>query len=282
MPKERLTITLDNTTLRRLDQLIDGVDIRNRSHAIETILSAELKPTLHTALILGAGEGVNLRPFTYELPKPLIPVQGKPLLDHTLALLKRYGITDITITLGHLGEKIAEQYDDGSKIDCTISYSDEPRLLGTAGGMVRARAHVEDAPFLLMYGDVLVDIDLTAFTEFFLQSKALGAIALTSVSDPSIYGAVKMEGNTVVSFTEKPEAGTRASRLVSTGVFAFRPEIFSLLPAVSPQEPLSLEQDVFPRLIEERALVGYPFSGQWFDITDPHEYERALKEWGGK
>mgnify|MGYP002624318673 CR=1 FL=1 len=279
MAKERLTITLDDAILEQIDDLINGVTVRNRSHAIESILKKHLEPQCKKVLILAAGEGEKLRPLTYELPKALLPVHGQPLLEHTIELLKKNGFRDIVITVGHLGDKIREHFRDGSDLGVNITYSEEPRLLGTAGGIVRARSFVEDGPFLVLYGDTLFDIDLQKFCEFFFEHEATGAVALTSVQDPSTFGVVQLDGNTIVNFTEKPSQEKTHSHLISAGIYVFRPDIFDILPAKSPQEPLSLEQDIFPSMVDEGTLVGYPFSGQWFDITDPGDYERALKKW---
>ena len=280
MAKERLTITLDTQTLEQLDELIDGVTVRNRSHAIESILQKQLRTHISKVLVFAAGEGIKLRPLTYELPKALIPVHGKPLIEHTIETLKKNNLTDIVITTGYLGEKIQDHFQNGSDFGVTIQYSEEPRLLGTAGGIVRARSFVEDNPFLVVYGDIIFDFDLQKFIDFFLEHEdAVGAVALTSVDDPTTYGVVQVDGNSIVGFREKPVNDDDLSHLVSAGIYAFRPEIFDILPAKSPQKPLSLEQDIFPSMVTEGTLIGYPFSGPWFDITDPKEYERVLKKW---
>ncbi|MBI4054025.1 MAG: NTP transferase domain-containing protein, partial [Candidatus Doudnabacteria bacterium] len=106
MSRTRLTITLKKTLLALIDQVIDGEKIRNRSHAIEFLLSQVLVPKETKVLVLAGGVGVNFRPLTYEMPKALIPVSGKPLLEHTLSSLRRFNLTDVTISLGYLGEKI--------------------------------------------------------------------------------------------------------------------------------------------------------------------------------
>ncbi|PIT98523.1 MAG: hypothetical protein COT71_00285 [Candidatus Andersenbacteria bacterium CG10_big_fil_rev_8_21_14_0_10_54_11] len=276
-PRERVTITLRQDLLRALDRSIDGQRIRNRSHAVEMSLARTLDIDAKQALILASGRGVKMRPFTYEIPKPLIPVQGKPLLEHGITLLARHGIRDITITVSYLADRIMKHFGDGSKFNVNITYVKERRPTGTGGALRAARPKLQQAPFILLYGDVLLDVDLTEFMQSHQDTAAIGTIALTSVPDPSAYGAVRLRGNRIVEFSEKPDAAdTRASRLVFAGCGIFNPPVFAYL---KKSGRLSLEQDVFPRLIKENLLLGYPFEGQWFDVSTPKTYEHVLKEW---
>lgn len=276
--RERITITIRKDLLRRLDRTIDHQRIRNRSHAFEVLLSRVLGNDIRQAVILASGMGVNMRPFTYEIPKPLIPVSGKPLLEHTIDLLRDNGITNIVITISHLGNKIKEHFGDGSKFGVSIRYVEEKTPSGTGGALRAAQKSLDEGPFLMMYADVLLDLDLSEFLQAHQNIKAaLGTIALTSVADPSAYGAVKMRGTRVVEFSEKPSISSDVSRLVFAGVAAFDSAVFSLMPKSKKQ--LSLEQDIFPLLIEEGRLYGYPFEGQWFDVSTPETYDLALKHW---
>ena len=125
MGKERLTITLDKGLLKKVDDAIDGSKIRNRSHAIEFLLSSVLVPKQTKVLILAGGEGVKFRPLTYELPKALVPVLGKPLLEYTLESLRSHGLTEIYISIGHLGNKIREYFGDGGRLGLKITYLEQ-------------------------------------------------------------------------------------------------------------------------------------------------------------
>src|SRR3989338_5903017 len=127
MQRERLTITLKNDILRLVDKFVDGDRIRNRSHAIEYLLAKTLVQPQVKVLILAGGRGVSFRPLTYELPKAMIPIRGKPLLEHTLIRLKQFNLTDVTISIGHLGEKIKNYFEDGSRLGLKISYLEQPR-----------------------------------------------------------------------------------------------------------------------------------------------------------
>lgn len=276
--RERITITIRKNLLRSLDNTIDHERIRNRSHAFEVLLSRTFEHETHQAVILASGEGVNMRPFTYEIPKPLIPVNGRPLLEHVIELLRQHEITNIIITISHLGEKIRNHFKDGSQFGVSIRYAEEPKPTGTGGALLAARPLLDDNQFLVLYGDVLLDLDLTEFLQAHQNQKAaVGTIALTSVADPSAYGAVKLRGTRVVEFSEKPVISSDVSRLVFAGVAGFDSTVFDFLPKRT--KHLSLEQHVFPELIQQGRLFGYPFEGQWFDVSTPEVYERVLKQW---
>ncbi|KKW35004.1 MAG: Nucleotidyl transferase, partial [Candidatus Uhrbacteria bacterium GW2011_GWC2_53_7] len=120
---ERVTITVKKDILRRVDSLVDGREIRNRSHAIETLIARSLSKTgLDTALVMAGGEGAHLRPVTYEIPKSLIPIRGKPILEHQINLLKRYDVTNIILAVDYMNEKIRQHFGDGRKFGVDITY----------------------------------------------------------------------------------------------------------------------------------------------------------------
>jgi len=273
--RNRLTITLRKDLLPLVDSLVDGTTIRNRSHAIEYVLSQHLGPKFHHALILAGGEGVKLRPFTYELPKSMIPVKGRPILEYVVDLLREYGFRKITLLTGHLGDKIQQHFGDGSKFGVQIDYIEEKGTVGTAGALRAARGHFKDT-FLLIYGDVLADLNLRDFVDFHSSHNGIVTTAVTTVADPSGFGVVRLHGPQIVDYVEKPDEGTQRSHIVSAGIHVMEPEIFAELPNRS---PASLERDVFPRLARKNKLVGYPFEGQWFDVSTPEVYERVIKEW---
>lgn len=277
--RERITITIRSDLLRSLDQTIDHQRIRNRSHALEVVLSRLLQTETTQAVILASGQGINMRPFTYEIPKPLIPVNGRPLLEYSIALLRQHGITDITITVSHLANKIIDHFGDGSAFGVRIRYVREKKVSGTGGALLAAQKNLSSSAFIVMYGDVLLDLDLTEFLQAHKAGKAAaGTLALTSVADPSAFGAVKMRGTRIVEFSEKPAIDSTVSRLVFAGIGAFTPAVFNFFPKKA-AGTLSLEHDVFPALIGQGRLYGYPFEGQWFDVSTPDAYERVLQQW---
>ncbi len=275
MMRERLTITLRPDIIEQLDKVIDGEKIRNRSHAVEVLLSQALIPKSIKVLILAGGEGVNFRPFTYEMPKAMIPLGGKPLLEHTLESLRSCGITDITISVGHLGEKIKQHFGSGERLGLHISYLDQHGLVsGTAQPLAQAKSVFSGGTFLLMYGDVLADIDFIDLVEFHrTQRGSVGTMTLTSVERVSMWGLAKLAGNRIVEFEEKPHSPSTRSHLVNAGIYVLEPSIFEYIDPGA----VRLESDVFPRLAEESKLTGYAFAGEWFDVSTPQVYGQVIK-----
>ena len=277
MERERLTITLRQDVLEQLDRKIDGYRLRNRSHAIEYFLSRELGGKLTRAVVLCGGRGVQLRPFTYELPKPMVPVKGRPLLEHVIEGLRDQGIRDIILTIDYLGDKIAAHFGDGGKFGVKIQYAKASKPIGTAGSLRLTKELVGDQPFLLVYGDVLAKVDYQELIDFHAEHKKLVTMALTSVADPSAAGAVSLRGAKVVAFTEKPKPGPTTSRLISAGIFVVDPEVIGKIPTGSSMA--SLEKDIFPGLIKDGQIDGFVFDAPWYDVSTPDSYERVLKEW---
>ncbi|MFH1787897.1 MAG: nucleotidyltransferase family protein [Candidatus Altiarchaeota archaeon] len=275
MKREQLTITLRDDILKRIDERIDGITIRNRSHAIEVFLSKYLSVgKVRKALILAGGKGTRMRPFTYEIPKPMIPVQGKPLIQHIISLNRKHGITDITISVGYLGDRIKEYFGNGSRLGMNINYVEETEPLGTAGCLNLVRAELNE-PFLMFNGDVLSDIDLSDFISFHDENKSIATIALTPVDDPSRFGVARLKGNKIKEFVEKPKKGKEPSKLINAGVYLLEPEVFKYVP----EGFAMMEKDVFPKLAKEGKLTGYSFTGQWFDTGTVEAYENVIKNW---
>jgi len=274
--RERLTITLREDIVKELDSMVDGIKIRNRSHAIEIVLAKALGGRkIKKALILAGGKGTRMRPLTYEIPKPMIPLKGKPLVQHIIELCRKYDVRDITLSIGYLGDKVKQHFGDGSNLGVRISYVEEKEELGTAGPLNLAKNQI-DGPFLMFNGDVLCTLDLPDFERFHEEKKGLATIALTQVEDTSSFGVVRMKGDKILEFIEKPSAGEE-SKLINAGVYILEPEIFEYIPSGR----ASLERDVFPKLAKDGKLYGYHFEGVWLDTGTPEAYERAIKQWKG-
>jgi NDP-sugar pyrophosphorylase family protein len=275
--KERVTLTLDRKLLEKLDQTVDGLDVRNRSHAIELILSKYMSfRELRTALILCGGEGTRLRPITYETPKALIPVHGKPLVEHLFDLLKKYGINEVILSVGYMKDKIIREKPRWDRLGMNITFVEEDRPLGTAGPLRLAKDRLTRT-FILSNGDELKDINIMDMYEAHRQSRALATIALTTVEDPSQYGVAKLEGNRIIEFVEKPARGKAPSNLINAGLYILEPEVAEMIP----KGTCSIEKEIFPKIAKSGRLYGFPFSGQWFDTGTLERYERALKGWKG-
>jgi len=273
--KTRITITLNEDLLNKIDNLVDKEKIRNRSHAIESLVIKSLRPKISQAVILAAGKGVRWRPLTYEIPKALIPIKGKPILEHTINYLRDYNIRNIFVVVGSLGEKIKDYFGSGERFGVKITYIEDKKEKGTAPALRAVKDFVKNEPFLFWYIDEIADINIDDLINFHTIHKALGTVALSSVSDPVGLGAVKLQGPRITEFLEKPSRKKIESYVVNAGIFIFQPEVFDYIN----NKTLSLEKEVFPKIAEEKKLYGYLFSGKWFDIGTPKIYTKALKGW---
>jgi NDP-sugar pyrophosphorylase family protein len=271
--KEKIAISIDKALLRRVDARVDGSNVKSRSHAIELLLLQALGGSNSElqALVLCGGEGKGLRPLTYKIPKPMVEVGGKPILQRIVAWLKSNGITKITLAIGYMGEDISSYFGDGNSFGVSIDYAQEREPLGTAGALNAMREKAQGT-FLVLNGDVLCSFDLRAMLEAHRKSGAVATMALKSVRDAGHYGVVEMEGDKVTKFEEKAKQGGE-SRLVNAGVYALSSKIFDYLPAKG-----MLEHDVFPKLAQKGLLRGYVFTGPWVDVTDKQSLMQAEDE----
>ena len=276
MDRQRLTITLKKEILKQLDAYIDGARIRNRSHAIEYVLAKYFSPKVKKAVILAGGKGLKMLPFTYEMPKAMIPVNNRPVLEYIIENLRRYDIRDIAISIGHQGGKIKQYFGDGSKFGVHLTYLEQgKRETGTASPVLQAKKFIGANSFLVYYGDVLSNIDLDDMIDFHLSANAIATMSLTSVTKSSDWGVVRVQGSQVHSFLEKPDARKDLSHLINAGVYIFEPKIFD---HITP-DTKRLEKEIFPKLVEQHKLAGYMFAGQWFDVGNPGSYQKAVQMW---
>ena len=276
--KKRVSLTIDSEILKKLDSRVDGVNVRNRSHIVEMMIDKQLKAGgIKSAVILCGGKGTRLQPITYEIPKTLIPVQGRPLIDHLFDLLKRHGIRNTVLSVGHQKEKIKKHIDDGFRFGMNVSYCEEDEPLGTAGalGLLKGSNMIPTEPFIVSNGDELKNIDIDEMFEAHKNSNALVTIALTAVDNPSVYGVARLSGNQILEFVEKPSPEKTPSNFINAGFYIIEPDVIDMIPDGFSM----LEKDVFPKLAEMGRLHGFTFSGQWFDTGNMERYERALKEW---
>lgn len=275
MPRQRLTITLKDEIITQLDSVIDGEKIRNRSHAIESILSEHLSQKSPRVLILAGGKGVSFPQLAPDLPKALLPIHGRPLLEHTILKLKSQKLTDIVISIGAHGQKIRDYFRNGSRLGVNISYIEQASKKGTAQPLLQAKQDFSQHTFLLVYGDVLCDIDFLDLLGYHHSQNGLVAtMALTSVEHVSMWGVARLVGSKIISFEEKPLNPKTHSHLVNAGVYVLEPEIFDY---ISPEDS-KLESSVLPRLAEEGKLGGYIFDGQWFDVSNNETYMQINKK----
>jgi len=222
---------------------------------------------------MAGGEGSRLRPLTSGVPKPLVPVVGKPVMEHILRLLRTHGITDVVVTLQYLGSAIRDYFGDGSDFGVDITYVVEDAPLGTAGSVKNAQEYL-DEPFIVISGDALTDIDLGKVMAYHREKAASATIVLTSVSNPLEYGVVITNPDgTINRFLEKPSWGEVFSDQVNTGIYVIEPEVLDLLP---PATVVDWSGDVFPKMLANTMpLYGYLASGYWCDIGNIQTYYQA-------
>ena len=272
--KERISLTLNKSVLDRVDALVDSTKLRSRSHAIEVLLSKSLNmKKVEQALILAGGKGTRLRPLTYEIPKVMIPLQGRPFLQHLIEMLKEHDVTDILISVGYLKEQIKEYFGNGSKFGVSIRYVEEDEFLGTAGCLKLAKPFLKST-FVMMNGDEYKEVDLHDMYNFHKKQGVLGTIALKTTDTPQHYGVAVMKGSKIMKFVEKPK--TFVSNLFNAGLYILEPEVIDMIP-----DGFSMvETDLFPKLAKQGKLGGYPFEGRWYDLGTFERYEKAIKELG--
>jgi len=222
---------------------------------------------------MAGGEGSRLRPLTSRRPKPLVPVVGRPCMEHILRLLRRHGITEVVVTLQYLAAEIRNYFGDGQDLGMDIAYAVEDRPLGTAGSVRNAAELIRDT-FLVISGDALTDIDLTQAVDFHRDRGARATIVLARVPTPLEYGVVITDADgRVQRFLEKPSWGEVFSDQVNTGIYVVEPEV---LAGIEPEQSVDWSQDVFPRMLQRGdplfALVG---DGYWCDIGNVATYLQA-------
>ncbi len=229
------------------------------------------------ALILAGGKGTRLRPLTVYTPKPIVPVMNRPFLLYQIEILAKAGIKDIVLSLSYQPDKIEDVLGDGSDHGVHLSYVTEPSPMGTAGAYRFAAERLEGTTIVLN-GDILTDVDVSAVLAFHHEKKASATLTLARVQDPSAYGLVETDaGGAIRRFLEKPSADQLTGQSVNTinaGIYVLEPPILDLIPAA---EARSFEYDVFPAILEN----GEPFAGfvmedsYWRDLGNPLSYLEA-------
>lgn len=242
------------------------------------------------AMILAAGKGTRVRPLTYDLPKPMIPLLGKPVMAYLVEHLAQHGVTDIMVNVSYLHEKIEEYFGEGHQFGVQIGYSFEgytndagevvPQPLGSAGGMKKIQEFggFFDETTIVLCGDALIDLDLEAALREHRRSGALASVITLEVpwDKVSSYGVVVSdEDGRIRAFQEKPAQADALSNCVSTGIYLFEPEVLDLIPG---DRPFDIGSELFPLLVEQ----GLPFYAQkrqynWIDIGSVKDYWEVLQ-----
>jgi len=232
-------------------------------------------------MLLAAGLGTRLRPITYEMPKPMVPVANRPVMEHILRLLARHGFSDVIANLHWFPDLIRDRFGDGSGVGVALSYSPEEQLLGTSGGVRRAAEFLGDS-FLVISGDALTDIDLGAMRDFHESHDGIATLATKRVADTTQFGvAITGSDGRIQGFQEKPEPAEALSDLANCGIYMFRSEIFDFFPppgtseAAGPGDPEGFADwamDVFPRLLGgDVPFYSHEIDAYWNDIGNLEE-----------
>ncbi len=225
-------------------------------------------------MLLAAGLGTRLRPLTYELPKPMVPILGRPVMEHIARLLGRHRFDDVVANLHYFPDLIRDYFGDGSRQGIKLVYSYEEELMGTAGGVRNVRDHFGGETFLVISGDALTDIDLTAFYEAHKTKGGIATLALKRVDDPSQLGVVIVDDDgRIQGFQEKPAPGEELSNLGSCGIYMFEPEIFDYFPE---PEFVDWAHDVYPALLDQDvSFYGHEIAEYWNDVGSFEEYRQG-------
>ena len=226
------------------------------------------------AVVMAGGEGSRLRPLTSRRPKPLAPVANKPVMEHIVDLLRRHGITEIVATLHYLADEIESYFGDGSSFGVSLQYVVEDTPLGTAGAVKLAEEALGGEPFLIISGDALTDLDLTALVAEHARTGAAATITLQRVTNPLEFGVVITDENSrITRFLEKPSWGEIFSDTINTGIYVLDPIVLSYMER---GKSYDFSRDIFPRLLHEEKLVsGYVTENYWTDIGNLQQYQQA-------
>lgn len=221
------------------------------------------------ALILAGGEGTRLRPLTSTIPKPVVPLGDRPFIVYMLEWLRRHSIDDVILACGFMAADVRAVLGDGAAFGVRLRYVEEPHPLGT-GGALKYAEELLDERFVMLNGDVLTDIDLTAQLDQHERTGARATLALVAVEDPSAYGLVRLaDDRAVTEFVEKPDASAIDTNLINAGAYVLERDVLDEMPSSGTN--VSIERDVFPRLVR-RGLFGHPADGYWLDIGTPERY----------
>lgn len=230
------------------------------------------------AFILAAGLGTRLRALGLDVPKVMVEIGGKPLLQHHFEWLREQGIRECIVNLHYRPEKITEYFGDGRRWGVSITYSHEPELLGTAGAVKKMEHALRDGPFLVLYGDNLVRMRLASLVEFHRQRGATATMALFATPEPWTGGVPTLEADgRVRRFVEKPDRKEVSTNLVSAGIYVFEPAVLETIPA---GQAYDFGREVIPGLIAggQPVYAMHPLAYIW-DIGTPERLQKAQQDY---
>lgn len=226
------------------------------------------------AIMLVGGMGTRLRPLTYKTPKPLLPLCGVPHLKFQIAWLKKYGVTEITLSLGYLPTQFIECFENNEYLGVKINYVTEKELLGTAGAIKFASESLDlsnDETFLVCNGDILSEFDISELIDIHNKNHAYASIGLTEVEDPSKFGVVPTKENgEITAFVEKPSKESAPTTWINAGIYIFDKKMLDFIPS---GVQCSVERDVFQRVLKsDGKMFAVKSDAYWMDIGTPEQF----------
>jgi len=227
-------------------------------------------------VIIAGGRGSRLRPLTNHLPKAMIPVLDKPVMEYCIEHLKKHGIIEIAVTVQYLSSKIIEYFGDGQKFGVKLTYFEDRKPLGTAGSIKNAEEFLNES-FIAIYGDVISNFDLTSGIQFHKIKRSLVTIFMTNVQNPLDYGIIKTnETGKVTRFLEKPARPDVFTNQINTGIYVIEPEIFTF---IKKGEIIDFSLDLFPMLLKKgMPIFGFKSTGYWSDVGNMAKYEKTVHD----
>lgn len=226
------------------------------------------------AVVLVGGFGTRLRPLTYSVPKPMLPVGHRPIIELLVGRLAAAGVSEVVLALGFKPEPFLAAFPDGECAGVPLRYAVEPEPLDTAGAIAfAAREASIDEPFVVLNGDVICELDIATLVDFHRACGTEATLHLTPVPDPSAFGVVELgEGGKVLRFVEKPAPGTAPSNLINAGAYVLEPSVVDRVPV---GKRSSIERDVFPAMVAEGRVFGLATEDYWIDTGRPDTYLQA-------
>jgi len=262
----RISLTLRPEIVNLLDTKIDGIKIRNRSHAVEQFLRQALVSPVGQAVILVGDEEKTLTKF-----------HGETAIEKMLKKLKKASINKVVICCKEKSTALKKFLSKKEFSDFNFIYTKNEHK-GTAASLYECKKHLDPGTFLLIYGDVIADIDFVDLLDFHKNHHGVSTMVITSIADPLPWGIVRVKRDLVTEFFEKPKPNAsnelRLTNLINAGVYAFEPQIFSYIN----EKTKTLENEVFPKLIKEKEFHAYLLDGAWFNISRPHTLDRSISE----
>ncbi|MBN1645314.1 NDP-sugar synthase [Candidatus Woesearchaeota archaeon] len=228
-----------------------------------------------TAIILAGGESTRLGDLAKDIPKPLLPVNGKPIVQYAIENLKKYGITDFILAVSYHADKVQDYFKDGGDFGIKITYSVEQTPLGT-GGAIKQAAEKLTEPFVLAWGDNLTDINIEELFKIYKKNNAKITVALAYREDIEHFGSVKLDDAKIVKFAEKnPDRSKALSNWINAGMFIVHPEVLDILP----DGKSSFERQCLEKITDKNIFFAYKHEGRWFPTDTQEKYLLAKEAW---